>query len=501
MTHKIIVWLGADFTQYLISYFLQNSIDCELYAIVDTTSKIKPYFENQTLVNFKKIWFFHDRINIKHQNPDLNYLKKFEEIYDINIWKLAINERIFYRFNDYHKFSRTEILSIEEQSCKLFEEIITEIKPDYFITKEPSFHHLELFYQMCLKSKIQVLMINQPNLGKSAMVSNKCRIPDFIKNYESTSLKNRNFDELRNFLENLETSNVFQKYLLRHGASKLSTLTAVSKFLKLNNSTEKTNYPYFGRTKYNVLKNEFFNYLKREKRKSFIDKKLVKHVNLENKFIYFSLGVDMERNLLINSPLYTNQTEMIRHVAKSIPIDYQLFVKENPSQASRDWRDEAEYDEIISIPNVTLIHPKFPSKDLIENSSLVISISGSTGFEAAFYEKPSIIFSELGYDVLPSVFRVEKLNELSDIIRIALKTKVDVNDLDRYVSLLEKEIFSFNSVDFTSDIKDELFLGGSLHDNKISEKQIRKLLTKHESLLKNLTNEHIKKIKSLEKKQ
>jgi hypothetical protein len=131
----------------------------------------------------------------------------------------------------------------------------------------------------------------------------------------------------------------------------------------------------------------------------------------------------------------------------------------------------------------------------------VISISGSTGFEAAFYEKPSIIFSELGYDVLPSVFRVEKLNELSDIIRVALKTKVDVNDLDRYISLLEKEIFSFNSADFTSDIKDELFLGGSLHDNKISEKQIRKLLTKHESLLKNLTNEHIKKIKSLEKKQ
>ena len=55
MRYKIIVWLGSDFTQYLVSYFLQNSIDCELYAIADTTSKIKPFFENQTLVNFKKI--------------------------------------------------------------------------------------------------------------------------------------------------------------------------------------------------------------------------------------------------------------------------------------------------------------------------------------------------------------------------------------------------------------------------------------------------------------
>ena len=186
MGYKIIVWLGSDFTQYLVSYFLQNSIDCELYAIVDTTSKIKPFFENQTLVNFKKIWFFHDRISAREQTPDIKYLENFERIFEINIWKLAINERIFYRFNDYHKFSRNEILSIEEQSCKLFEEILNEVKPDFFITKEIGFHHLELFYQMCLKNQIRVLIINQPNLGKSAMVTNKSRIPDFIKNYEST---------------------------------------------------------------------------------------------------------------------------------------------------------------------------------------------------------------------------------------------------------------------------------------------------------------------------
>ena len=45
MKYKIIVWIGTDFTQYLMSYFLQNSLDCELYAIIDTTSKIKPYFD------------------------------------------------------------------------------------------------------------------------------------------------------------------------------------------------------------------------------------------------------------------------------------------------------------------------------------------------------------------------------------------------------------------------------------------------------------------------
>jgi hypothetical protein len=89
---------------------------------------------------------------------------------------------------------------------------------------------------------------------------------------------------------------------------------------------------------------------------------------------------------------------------------------------------------------------------------------------------------------------VQNIDELSNTIKTALNTKVYSQDLDRYISLLENEIFSFDSFEFASDLKDELFLGGNLHDNEISEKQIKKIIKKHEILLKNLTNEHIKKI-------
>ena len=104
------------------------------------------------------------------------------------------------------------------------------------------------------------------------------------------------------------------------------------------------------------------------------------------------------------------------------------------------------------------------------------------------------------YSLLPSVFRVQNIDELSNTIKTALNTKVHSQDLDRYISLLENEMFSFDSFEFTSDLKDELFLGGNLHDNTISEKQIQKILTKHESLLKKLTDEHIKKINYFSKK-
>jgi len=99
MTLKILFWLEDDLTCYFIAYHIQKKLDCELYAIIDITDKPKKFFEKQNLVKFKQIWFFHDFIkNTKKRNPDTAYLKSIEEKYGIDLWKLAINDRIFYRF-------------------------------------------------------------------------------------------------------------------------------------------------------------------------------------------------------------------------------------------------------------------------------------------------------------------------------------------------------------------------------------------------------------------
>ena len=192
MRKKIVVWCGADFTHFCMLYYLQKKLDADFYCIADITPNVKDFFNTQKLVNFKKIWFFHDHIT-KLTNPDIDYLAAFEKKYKINLWNLALNERIFYRFNDFHKFTRDEILSIYQQACVLFENIINEVKPDFFITKETAFHHLELFYEMCLKSGIQSLMLNQPNLGKRSMISKKCRIPDYMSKRKKRISKNRDF--------------------------------------------------------------------------------------------------------------------------------------------------------------------------------------------------------------------------------------------------------------------------------------------------------------------
>lgn len=494
MKHKILFWLGSDLTHFCLAYFLQKKLDSDFYAIYDITNRPKKFFGNQQIVDFKKTWFFHDHIDSKKTNHDFKFLEYIEQKYGLNLWKYLINERIFYRFYDFHIFSDDEMLSILEHECRLFENILSDIKPDFFITKEPAFHHLEIFYQMCKASGVKVLMLTQPNIGYKCLVSENATKLDSLHSLKNLPHLGRNFEELQSYLKDNNLSTQIRTYDKHHGNSFTISIKAVIDYLLSSNDNIKTHYNYFGRTKSKVIFYSLNEMFKTKIRQSFIDNNLVKSPNLSKPFVYFPLSVDLERNLLINSPYNTNQIEIIRHVVKSLPVGYSLYVKENPSQSTRSWRSKNEYNEIMNIPNVLLIHPSVPSELLIKNSSLVITIGGTSAFEAAFYEKPSIIFSDVGYSILPSVFKIENYLDLPCAIKDALSSKVDVNDVDKYLLVLEKNWFDFDWFGFGMLVKDFFYYNGTLVDVEISESKMNDFLEKHQDKLKNLVLSHIEKI-------
>ena len=170
MTKKVLFYINATFTHFAIAYYLQKLYDCKLYAVVDITHKPKFFFENQKLVKFEKIWYYHDHIQngIKH---DELFLKEFEKKFNINLWQMIINERIFYRFFDFHKFTRDEMLSISQQSVVLFKKIFDEIKPDFLASDAPVFFHNELLVQMSEQLGIQNLILSMPKLAGKSMIT------------------------------------------------------------------------------------------------------------------------------------------------------------------------------------------------------------------------------------------------------------------------------------------------------------------------------------------
>ena len=165
MPSKILFWTNGALTTFCLAYYLQKKFDSDFYTIIDTYDNPKSFFQHQQLVKFQKTWFYHDHFQDTSKH-DLEYLSNFEKKYDINLWELAINERIFYKFNSIHNFSSDEILSILEHECKLFDEIITDSSPDFLIMFEPTLHQEELLYRMCKKKGIKILLLTQPNISR-----------------------------------------------------------------------------------------------------------------------------------------------------------------------------------------------------------------------------------------------------------------------------------------------------------------------------------------------
>ena len=151
---------------FSLSYYLQQNRNDDFYAIIDVPNKPKKFFKEQKIVDFKKTWFYNDHIIKTEKKPDLEYLSNFEKEYQIDLWKLAINERHFYRFNRFYKFSKNEILNILEQECRFFENILKKIKPDYFLTYDPPFHHQKLLLDMCRSKGIKILCIYFTRVGR-----------------------------------------------------------------------------------------------------------------------------------------------------------------------------------------------------------------------------------------------------------------------------------------------------------------------------------------------
>ena len=70
-----------------------------------------------------------------------------------------------------------------------------------------------------------------------------------------------------------------------------------------------------------------------------------------------------------------------------------------------------QYDKL---PNATIIPPesKVSSYDLMEACEKIITFGSSTGLEACYWGKPSILIGHSGYELCGAVYHIKKLEEI-----------------------------------------------------------------------------------------
>ncbi len=172
-----------------------------------------------------------------------------------------------------------------------------------------------------------------------------------------------------------------------------------------------------------IVVRDFVTFIKNiflEKRIKYYDLSKIKN------FVYFPLQVQPESATDLLSPLSTNQIETARQISLQLPPDFTLVVKDHP--AMYGLRSYKYLNKILKTPNIKLINFRHETTDVLNRSSLLITATGSTIFEAAVLKKPCLQLGELGTTLkLPNVIKRDANISLSKQIRDGLKLNIDKN--------------------------------------------------------------------------
>jgi hypothetical protein len=420
---NIVVWLDVDAYSYInfgIISALSKLDKYDFIGIVATKHDLD-FFKNQTTIPFKELIYF-PKCYYGKSSYNIEQLNKFEEKYNLNLWLDILTERYFYRFYTFfHKFTTQEILSIVENILSFFENILETFRPELILT-QPVGENISnlLLYRLAKSMRMNILMPNTGYIHNKIIITNNLFSEEIshdyqklIKNYNDSSQKyDEKFIKQHSLKETINLQSTFD-----NGISTFSQ--KLHHYTKRFTNDPESIYMNFGKTKSKMIQYRYQHHFKIKKRKQFLDANSIKSIE-DKKFLYFPLQSEPEARILVDSSFYSNQIALIENIARSIPIDYVLYVKEHPMQKIKLWRSIDDYQKIIDLPNVKLVHPDVNSQLLISKCGGVISISGATGFEALFYKKPVILFANDYYDVLSMVTTVNDLTELPNIIRNVL---------------------------------------------------------------------------------
>ena len=141
--------------------------------------------------------------------------------------------------------------------------------------------------------------------------------------------------------------------------------------------------------------------------------------NFKEKFLYYPLMTQPEYSSNILSTMWMDQLNLIESVAKSLPYDWFIYVKEHPGILNERLRPKNYFKKIKKLPNVKLINTSLDSDDLIKNSQMVLVSSGTTGWQAILFNKP--------------------LLELRDNIWSILNLSTKCTDVEKIYASIQKE--------------------------------------------------------------
>jgi hypothetical protein len=144
------------------------------------------------------------------------------------------------------------------------------------------------------------------------------------------------------------------------------------------------------------------------------------------RFLLYPLHFHPESSTSILASSWLDEYEVIRNIAFNLPEGMRLYVKDHASAWAYPTLDF--YRRLRALPNVRLLPPEAPTKQLIKQSDAVITLTSTVGYEALLLRRRVFLFGRVFYEFHKGVVRLESPQHLHLCLQEHLAQSVDWDD-------------------------------------------------------------------------
>ena len=208
---------------------------------------------------------------------------------------------------------------------------------------------------------------------------------------------------------------------------------------------------------------------------------LSSEIDLSGKYIYFPLHFQPEKNTNPLGRIYDDQEYLVNRLLRCAPQDWKIVVKEHVQQFNPNklrwsfrYRSREYYKRLLEDDRVVLANIDSNPFDLIDNSQLVATIAGTTGFEALARLKPVAMFGFPWYRSNRNACYIDNEEDLRLLIDRVEKNRIDINS------------FKANNQLFFEELKRKYFKGtvGGLGRNDMAVNELSDNIQSYAELLR-----------------
>jgi hypothetical protein len=170
-------------------------------------------------------------------------------------------------------------------------------------------------------------------------------------------------------------------------------------------------------------------------------------LDFKGPFIFVALHYQPEQTTSPTGSVFVDQAVMIDMLARSVPADWLIYVKEHPfqffpSSLGERSRSVEFYDDLLAHPNVRLVPWSVSPFELIDHAQAVATVTGTTGIEAALRGRPVLAFGYAWYRDCEGVFYTPDVASLCAALdQIAGGYRVDRRRVRFYLRAVQDACF------------------------------------------------------------